>query len=55
MVTAPRWDGPLHRDGLVIGLALEVVAAGIPLAAGALIAAAGLALPLCRTTPGDPR
>ncbi len=25
MVTAPRWDGPLHRDGLVIGLALEVV------------------------------
>ena len=24
-VTTPRWDGPLHRDGLVIGLALEVV------------------------------
>ncbi len=24
-VTKPRWDGPLHRDGLVIGLALEVV------------------------------
>ena len=24
-VTSPRWDGPLHRDGLVIGLALEVV------------------------------
>jgi hypothetical protein len=24
-VTEPRWDGPLHRDGVVIGLALEVV------------------------------
>jgi hypothetical protein len=24
-VTEPRWNGPLHRDGLVIGLALEVV------------------------------
>ena len=24
-VATPRWDGPLHRDGLVIGLALEVV------------------------------
>ncbi len=24
-VTAPRWDGPLHRDGVVIALALEVV------------------------------
>ncbi len=24
-VTSPRWDGPLHRDGVVIGLALEVV------------------------------
>ncbi len=24
-VTEPRWDGPLHRDGLVIGLVLEVV------------------------------
>jgi Domain of unknown function (DUF4129) len=24
-VTKPRWDGPLHRDGVVIGLALEVV------------------------------
>ena len=24
-VTTPRWNGPLHRDGLVIGLALEVV------------------------------
>jgi Domain of unknown function (DUF4129) len=24
-VTGPKWDGPLHRDGLVIGLALEVV------------------------------
>jgi hypothetical protein len=24
-VTAPRWDGPLHRDGLAIGGALEVV------------------------------
>jgi hypothetical protein len=23
--TKPRWDGPLHRDGVVIGLALEVV------------------------------
>jgi hypothetical protein len=24
-VTKPRWDGPLHRDGVVVGLALEVV------------------------------
>ena len=24
-VATPRWNGPLHRDGLVIGLALEVV------------------------------
>ena len=24
-VATPRWDGPLHRDGLVIGLVLEVV------------------------------
>jgi hypothetical protein len=24
-VTQPRWDGPLHRDGLAIGLALEAV------------------------------
>jgi Domain of unknown function (DUF4129) len=24
-VTQPGWNGPLHRDGLVIGLALEVV------------------------------
>ena len=24
-VTEPRWDGPWHRDGVVIGLALEVV------------------------------
>jgi hypothetical protein len=24
-VTEPRWDGPLQRDGVVIGLALEVV------------------------------
>jgi Domain of unknown function (DUF4129) len=24
-VTEPRWDGPLHRDGVVIGLTLEVV------------------------------
>ncbi len=24
-VTTPRWDGPLHRDGLDIGVALEVV------------------------------
>ena len=24
-VTAPRWDGPLHRDGVVVALALEVV------------------------------
>jgi len=24
-VAEPRWDGPLHRDGVVIGLALEVV------------------------------
>jgi hypothetical protein len=24
-VTKPRWDGPLQRDGVVIGLALEVV------------------------------
>ena len=24
-VTKPSWDGPLHRDGLVIGVALEVV------------------------------
>jgi hypothetical protein len=24
-VTAPRWNGPLHRDGLAIGGALEVV------------------------------
>ena len=24
-VAAPRWNGPLHRDGLVVGLALEVV------------------------------
>ena len=24
-VTKPSWDGPLHRDGLAIGLALEVV------------------------------
>jgi len=25
VLTQPRWNGPLHRDGLVIGLALEVV------------------------------
>src|SRR5487761_1848263 len=24
-VTAPRWNGPLRHDGLVIGLALEVI------------------------------
>ena len=24
-VATPRWDGPLHRHGLVVGLALEVV------------------------------
>ena len=24
-VAAPRWDGPLHRDGLAVGIALEVV------------------------------
>ncbi len=24
-VGTPRWDGPLHRDGLAVGLALEVV------------------------------
>jgi hypothetical protein len=24
-VTKPRWDGPLHRDGVIIGVALEVV------------------------------
>ncbi len=24
-VTEPRWDGPLHRDGLVIGLVLGVL------------------------------
>jgi hypothetical protein len=24
-VTKPRWDGPLHREGVVVGLALEVV------------------------------
>jgi hypothetical protein len=24
-VATPRWNGPLHRDGLVVGLALEVV------------------------------
>jgi Domain of unknown function (DUF4129) len=24
-VTEPRWDGPLQRDGVIIGLALEVV------------------------------
>ena len=24
-VTKPQWDGPLHRDGVVIGVALEVV------------------------------
>ena len=24
-VTKPRWDGPLQRDGVIIGLALEVV------------------------------
>jgi hypothetical protein len=24
-VAQPRWDGPLHRDGVVIGLVLEVV------------------------------
>jgi hypothetical protein len=25
VLTPPKWNGPLHRDGLVIGLALEVV------------------------------
>ncbi len=25
VVTKPSWDGPLHRDGLAIGVALEVV------------------------------
>jgi len=25
VLTPPRWNGPLHRDGLVVGLALEVV------------------------------
>ncbi len=25
VVAAPRWDGPLHRDGLAVGIALEVV------------------------------
>src|ERR1700691_1433722 len=24
-VTAPQWDGPLHRDGLAVGCVLEVV------------------------------
>ena len=24
-VGTPRWDGPLHRDGLAVGLALEAV------------------------------
>ena len=26
-VTAPRWNGPLRHDGLVIGLVLEVILA----------------------------
>jgi hypothetical protein len=25
VLTPPRWNGPLHRDGLVVGLALEVI------------------------------
>jgi len=25
VVATPRWDGPLHRDGVVVGIALEVV------------------------------
>ena len=25
VVATPRWNGPMHRDGLVVGLALEVV------------------------------
>ncbi len=25
VVATPRWDGPLHRDGVTIGIALEVV------------------------------
>ena len=24
-VATPRWDGPLRRDGLAVGIALEVV------------------------------
>ena len=24
-VATPRWDGPLHRDGVAVGIALEVV------------------------------
>ena len=24
-VGTPRWDGPLHRDGIAVGLALEAV------------------------------
>ncbi len=38
-VATPRWDGPLHSDGLVGSALLRLVAAG------ALIAAAGLVLP----------
>ena len=25
VVATPRWDGPLHRDGVTVGIALEVV------------------------------
>jgi len=25
VVATPRWDGPLHRDGVAVGIALEVV------------------------------
>ena len=24
-VATPRWDGPLHRDGVAVGIAIEVV------------------------------
>jgi len=51
-VTKPRWDGPLHRDGVVIGLVLEVVLGVLLTVTIRRRAASAKALPVI-TVPGN--
>ena len=51
-VTKPRWDGPLHHDGVVIGLALEVVLGVLLAVTIRRRAASAKALPVI-TVPGN--